>query len=1255
MPAKQKGSNQKKRSQRQHSIEQQHLSTRSYTNPSPPPPDPAIVSPNDVGENRSRPSITIVDTSSCAPSSQIPHTESFTSARSMDASQQDRVMQSRREFVFGSLVGHRITVLLRDGTEISGIFALHGNQAMLPHSWTSESKPPNSCSPLPENVYTYVAPPSKFSCVANEDGSEEPGGAWFVAGRKKKASKKPPREGDSGREDDATSSSSSFVTPVAGGTFELYHSEARTANVKQPCIWLRCAYRVAGAVAKSSGVYDWVVVPWQDVVCLEAENIPDNPDEYKSFNAPSAFHTDAEIARSGQVVERYLERWDGGGEDFGVALEDGGALSWPSQDKANRRGSAAEVWDQFECNAKKFGVHSTYVEGMYSTDLDVNSIPEDYQKHAEKIADEVENSNGRRLRVLGGGRLIYRSDDEDDIDDEEARFSAVVGTGRYANKSFLGSRLLPQDPGKLGVGGCPSRRFVGRGRGRPALVEIVRQHQQQQQPSSEHHQQKVSTRAYQQQHARDGSILKRQSSSYSSSEHKSRPQPTHDETSYENQSYAAAGPYPPKMKTSPHDVSPPTNMSALPPKPEGGEAAPPEGNEASQRNLKDNLNALNLEPTKTKKHPTHMKMSAEGAASRQKTRSEETKKDRKAMIEQLLASSKKIDDCLARKGWLIKDPCPPSPPKQESGSVETGSAGSASTGLPRPGTAAHIDSSANPTTSKAEPTHTSGSGSATPVVPTLPLPDNDEHHLKRGFQFNPNANSFTPKGNTTASPTVKPTAEVDRQVSIGSSQQQRNSPTGVSTAAPDSQSSFLPFHAGTAELRRKLRLGAGDRHSVECGAESSTDTAETDGGLDFFDSFIRASRQSSEVQATAQVSHEWESRYPASFLDVLNPPQCTTHLMNNLAPAVLIPTVPQIPTLLQPPLVASDSHAGCLPHQQGLGPQPQAPFPQMAPAAMFGFPAMRSVFPQAAFNPVPGGMDPSQPTMQVFMNPAAAARVGDPVAAAQMYNPAAFGPEYLTAYNPALNAQMQQQQHQQQRASMQQHESQHKDATGDAKRDDVGDSSSPSPEKHREMLKNETNASVSQATGSDEVSMMQGGMAAGSMPVLGLHTLAAGSGQMPILFAQQQSLLPPTATFPPQVYLMYQQQALLQQQAAFQQLQKHPNLLPQQSVTLVNPMQFLHQPTMLARPGGAGGDPNGRANNMSRLRNTPSQTSLVGVPIDQHVPVSTTDASGAHPTMAAAYASQEGMFAGYGGHMPGVFPPQAAGVFPSVRGLYWQQ
>lgn len=81
-------------------------------------------------------------------------------------------------------------------------------------------------------------------------------------------------------------------------------------------------------------------------------------------------------------------------------------------------------WDQFEVNARRFQVKSTYQEELYTTPLDVTAIPQSVKDKADQIAREIEAAQYGTLDPdkIGEGDLE---------DDEEARFGAVKGTGAF--------------------------------------------------------------------------------------------------------------------------------------------------------------------------------------------------------------------------------------------------------------------------------------------------------------------------------------------------------------------------------------------------------------------------------------------------------------------------------------------------------------------------------------------------------------------------------------------------------------------------------------------------------------------------------------------------------------------------------------------------------------------------------------------------------------------------------------------------------
>ena len=84
-----------------------------------------------------------------------------------------------------------------------------------------------------------------------------------------------------------------------------------------------------------------------------------------------------------------------------------------------------ENWDQFELNKKMYNVISTYDENLYTTKLDKNKISEDDKKFADKMYNEIINSNNEEnnIHVLEDRGIIKQTDDNYD---EEDKYSSVI-------------------------------------------------------------------------------------------------------------------------------------------------------------------------------------------------------------------------------------------------------------------------------------------------------------------------------------------------------------------------------------------------------------------------------------------------------------------------------------------------------------------------------------------------------------------------------------------------------------------------------------------------------------------------------------------------------------------------------------------------------------------------------------------------------------------------------------------------------------
>ena len=139
---------------------------------------------------------------------------------------------------------------------------------------------------------------------------------------------------------------------------------------------------------------------------------PQSRHESRCSHFTGSFKTDEEISK-GKVTERALVAWSG--ED------DVGADS----DALDCKDVLPGQWNQFDANEQMFGVATTFIEELYTTKLDPNSIPEKKRREAERLAREIEAGDTQSDKDASRG--------VDDMEDEEGKFSAVKGTGAYQN------------------------------------------------------------------------------------------------------------------------------------------------------------------------------------------------------------------------------------------------------------------------------------------------------------------------------------------------------------------------------------------------------------------------------------------------------------------------------------------------------------------------------------------------------------------------------------------------------------------------------------------------------------------------------------------------------------------------------------------------------------------------------------------------------------------------------------------------------
>ncbi|OMJ91374.1 hypothetical protein SteCoe_6053 [Stentor coeruleus] len=134
-------------------------------------------------------------------------------------------------------------------------------------------------------------------------------------------------------------------------------------------------------------------IPFETIISLECPNVH-NTIKHK-------FQTDQEISKNLRVQKRRLQHWEG---------EESTSLTFDIKDYKG--------WNQFETNATKFGVVSTYDENLYTTPVPhISELTEEQVIRAKNVEKELNS-------------FVLEKDEENE--DEEALFGAVLGSGRYA-------------------------------------------------------------------------------------------------------------------------------------------------------------------------------------------------------------------------------------------------------------------------------------------------------------------------------------------------------------------------------------------------------------------------------------------------------------------------------------------------------------------------------------------------------------------------------------------------------------------------------------------------------------------------------------------------------------------------------------------------------------------------------------------------------------------------------------------------------
>lgn len=195
-------------------------------------------------------------------------------------------------------------------------------------------------------------------------------------------------------------------------TYEGIFSGA-TMDKGEYTVVLKYARELPSETRLSGPVQNELILPGKEVIMMNAYDVPESGvDSRTADERGGEFKTDVEInkPRSQTRGERNLQSWADYHEGSDIELE--------TSAKGPVTGWGNGPNDQFEV-AARMGVVSTYKEDLYTTPLDYSKLSSEQRARAEKIAKEIE-----------GGRN-YSSQEEGGDGDEEAMFSAVIGTGGY--------------------------------------------------------------------------------------------------------------------------------------------------------------------------------------------------------------------------------------------------------------------------------------------------------------------------------------------------------------------------------------------------------------------------------------------------------------------------------------------------------------------------------------------------------------------------------------------------------------------------------------------------------------------------------------------------------------------------------------------------------------------------------------------------------------------------------------------------------
>jgi len=106
----------------------------------------------------------------------------------------------------------------------------------------------------------------------------------------------------------------------------------------------------------------------------------------------------------------------------------------------------ADEWDQFKENEIKHNVVTTFDPSKYTTELNMKALTREQLELGAKIAESIENAPAQNYHMREDRGQLKHANFEEEEEDEEKRYSAVIGTGNYKDDKIKSNTIIRRAP-----------------------------------------------------------------------------------------------------------------------------------------------------------------------------------------------------------------------------------------------------------------------------------------------------------------------------------------------------------------------------------------------------------------------------------------------------------------------------------------------------------------------------------------------------------------------------------------------------------------------------------------------------------------------------------------------------------------------------------------------------------------------------------------------------------------------------------------